>query len=94
MYKDQIKNCPYCDHKASVKEFMTWEKDDQRGLLGKTPDGFIMILCPNCKEHIKYDSLSNNFLKKEEKSSSGKIFNSILAIVVFAILYGLYRLIF
>ncbi|MDV2496278.1 MAG: tetratricopeptide repeat protein [bacterium] len=56
-----IKQCPYCGYKASVKHFGTWEKGGERGLLGKTPEGFIMFLCPQCKNHIKYDPVSDEF---------------------------------
>jgi len=56
-----IKQCPSCGYEASVKSFGTWEKEGERGLLGKTPEGFIMFLCPQCKNHIKYDPLSDEF---------------------------------
>ncbi|MDA2916389.1 tetratricopeptide repeat protein [Nitrospinae bacterium AH_259_B05_G02_I21] len=59
-----IKQCPYCGHEASIKNFGTWEREGKRGLLGRTPEGFIIFLCPQCEEIIKYDSLSNEFLKQ------------------------------
>ena len=61
-----IKNCPYCGHKSSIKEFGSWEKDGKRGLLGKTVEGFIMFLCPQCENHIKYDPLADIFVGDEE----------------------------
>ena len=80
--------CPHCDHKDNVKGFTTWEKDGKRGLLGKTPDGFIMILCPNCNGEIKYDTLGNKFLKPEEKAKSTFIFNFIFwSMLIFVAIY-------
>jgi hypothetical protein len=66
-----IKQCPYCGYKASVKKFGIWEEDGKRGLLGKTPEGFIMFLCPNCEKHIKYDPLSNEFLTQAHSQKTG-----------------------
>ena len=66
MFTDEIiKQCPYCGLEGSVKQFGTWEKNGKRGLLGKTPEGYIMLLCPKCENHIKYDTLSNEFLRQE-----------------------------
>ncbi len=87
------KQCPYCGYKASIKQFGSWEKNGQKGLLGKTPEGFIMFLCPKCENHIKYDTLSNKFLKKEEKSYSGTIFNLIFFSIIAIIIYFIVKLI-
>jgi len=38
-YKTQEKTCPYCNHKDSLQDFISWEKDGKRGALGKTPEG-------------------------------------------------------
>ena len=66
-FTDNVVNkCPYCSYEASVKHFGTWEQDGKRGLLGKTAEGFIMLLCPQCENHIVYDPLSNGFLKEEQ----------------------------
>ena len=66
-FTDNIVNkCPYCGYEASIKHFGTWEKDGKRGLLGKTAEGFLMFLCPECENHIKYDPLSNTFFKEEQ----------------------------
>jgi len=90
-----IAQCPYCQHEASIKQFGTWEKDGKRGLLGKTPDGFIMFLCPQCKQHIKYDSLSGKFFKPADQPKSTIIFNlfffAIIAVVVYFIVRALFR---
>ena len=81
-----IKQCPYCGYEASIKHFGTWEKDGKRDLLGKTPEGFIMFLYPKCGNHIKHDTLSNKFLRQEQKSRSGVVFNlfffAIIAIII------------
>jgi len=58
-----IKQCPYCGHEASIKDFGTWEREGKQGLLGKTPEGFIMFLCPQCEEIIKYDPVSDEFFQ-------------------------------
>ncbi len=60
-----IKNCPHCHHKGSIRDFGTWEKDGKRGLLGKTPEGHIIFLCPECNEEIKFDPLLDQFLKNK-----------------------------
>ena len=88
------KNCPYCGHKDTVKNFMTWEKDNLRGALGKTPEGFIMILCPKCRNHIKYDTLANSFLKKNQRVKSTFLFNLIFAGIIFLVLYFIIKIIF
>ncbi len=92
--KESKKNCPYCDYEDSVKNFMTWENDNERGALGKTPDGFIMILCPKCKNHIKYDTLGNSFLKKNQRANSTLVFNSIFVLVILLVLYFLIKVFF
>ena len=89
-----IKQCPYCGYEASVKHFGTWEKDDKRGLLGKTPEGFIMFLCPQCEKHIKYDTLSNKFLTLEQKSMSGIVFNFLFFGLIGFIIYLIVKTIF
>lgn len=63
-----VDKCPYCSYEASIKHFSTWEKEDKRGLLGKTPEGFIMFLCPQCENNIKYDPLLNKFFKEQESN--------------------------
>lgn len=82
-----IRRCPYCGYEASVKDFGTWEKDGKRGLLGKTSEGFIIFLCPQCENLIKYDTLSNKFLKLEQKSMSSIVFNIIFFFIVIFIIY-------
>ena len=87
--------CPHCEYETSVKEFATWEKNGKRGLLGKTPEGFLMILCPNCNQEIKYDTLDNKFLKPEEKTKSTIRFNLIiLGVIIIIILILLNKFIF
>ena len=90
---DITKQCPYCGYEASIKHFGTWEKDGKRGLLGKTPEGFIMLLCPQCEKHIKYDTLSNKFLRQEQKSWSGVIFNLIFVLITIVIIYIILKVI-
>lgn len=89
--KTQEKNCPYCGNQDTIENFINWEKDGKKGLLGKTPEGFIMILCPNCEKHIKFDTLSGNFLRIDEKTKSGVIFNIVFIIIMVAIIYGVYK---
>lgn len=89
-----IKQCPYCGYEASVKYFGTWEKDGKRGLLGKTPEGFIMFLCPQCENHIKYDTLSNKFLRQDQISMSGLVFNLILFGIIALVIYFIVKKIF
>ena len=60
-----IKECPYCGLTGTLKQFGTWEKDGKRGLLGKTPEGYLMFLCPRCQLHIKYDPISDSFSREE-----------------------------
>lgn len=74
-FKDNVvKKCPYCGYETSITHFGTWEKDGKRGLLGKSVGGFIMFLCPECKNHIKYDPLSNNFFKEEQSDDYYSIY--------------------
>jgi len=89
-----VKQCPYCGYEASVKHFCTWEKEGKRGLLGKTPEGFIMFLYPQCENHIKYDTLSNKFLRLEQKSMSSLIFNLVFFGIVALIIYFIAKAIF
>jgi len=60
-----IKQCPYCSLDGTLKQFGMWEKDGKRGLLGKTPEGYLMFLCPRCQLHIKYDPISDSFTREE-----------------------------
>ncbi|MFO7970658.1 MAG: hypothetical protein R6U40_02780 [Desulfobacterales bacterium] len=64
----------YCGYEASIKHFSTWEKEGKSGLLGKTPEGFIMFLCPQCENIIKYDPLSNKFFKEQEPNDHYSIY--------------------
>ena len=68
---DEIRQqCPYCRFEASVKRFATWDKLGKGGLLGKDPDDFLRILCPKCRNVIKYDILANLFLEDDEEADS------------------------
>lgn len=69
-----VKKCPYCSYEASIKHFATWEKEGKRGLLGKTSEGYIMFLCPQCENNITYDPLSNQFLKEEQLNDHYSIY--------------------
>lgn len=60
-----IKQCPYCGLDGTLKQFGMWEKDGKRSLLGKTPEGYLMFLCPRCQLHIKYDPISDSFTREE-----------------------------
>lgn len=66
---DDAKECPNCQYQDTARGFMKWEKNGERGLLGKTREGFIMLLCPQCKQEIKYDTLGNVFLKPVKRSN-------------------------
>ena len=97
-FTDDIRQkCPYCGFEASLKFFGTWEKPGKRGLLGKTPDGFIVFLCPRCDQQIVYNSLTNIMSKKGDERVNEffyKIFRPILyysplliiAVIVFLII--------
>jgi predicted RNA-binding Zn-ribbon protein involved in translation (DUF1610 family) len=89
-----IKQCPYCGYESSIKRFGTWEKDGKRGLLGKTPEGFIMFVCPQCGNHIKYDTLSNKFLRQEQKSRSDVVFNLFFFAIIAIVIYFIMKVIF
>lgn len=91
---DNVKECPYCQHQDTAKGFAEWEKNGQRGLLGKTPEGFIMLLCPQCNQEIKWDTLGNIFLKPEQRAKSGTIFNFIVFGIIALIIYGIIKFIF
>lgn len=93
-YKQNKKSCPYCQHKDTIENFINWQKGKETGLLGKTPEGFIMILCPQCRNHIKYDPLGNTFLRESQQAKSTFVFNLILVIVLIILVYFLIKLIF
>ncbi|MEW5994214.1 MAG: hypothetical protein AB1744_07445 [Candidatus Zixiibacteriota bacterium] len=86
-----VKKCPYCGYEASLKHFGTWEKDGKRGLMGKDREGYIHLLCPECHEEIKYDSLSNRFMKSSDTSISGTVFNLIVLAVIGVVIYLLVK---
>lgn len=69
-----LNKCPHCGYEASIKHFITWEKEGKRGLLGKTAEGFIMFLCPQCENTITYDPLSNHFYKEEQSNDQFSIY--------------------
>lgn len=87
-----IKECPYCNYQADMKQFTYWEEKGKKGLLGKTDEGFIMLLCPSCESSIKFDPLINNFKKNERKSSNGIVvsltFAAVIALIVFLLLFN------
>jgi hypothetical protein len=64
------KECPHCGFRESLKHFGQWERDGKRGLLGKTPEGYIVFLCPQCGLEIKYDSVLDRFEKNEGSGSN------------------------
>ena len=87
------KSCIHCSYEDSLKAFGTWERDGKRGFQGKTPDGHMMLLCPKCEGLLKYDPLSNRFLREDESSSSGMWFNLALLVIVGLALYACVKLI-
>lgn len=94
MNESNMKECPYCSYKAEIRFFSSWEGNGKSGLLGKTDEGFVMLLCPSCESSIKFDPLINNFLKNERKSSNGIVvsltFAAILALLIFFLLYKVF----
>ena len=70
-----IRKCPYCNFESSLKQFVSWEKNGKRGYLGKDTEKFIMLLCPECENHIRYDPLSGKFYRLGQRPLSGIIFN-------------------
>ena len=91
MSRINTKECPYCNYQADIKQFTSWEEKGKKGLLGKTDEGFIMLLCPSCETSIKFDPLINNFKKNERKSSNGIVvsltFAAVIALIVFLLLF-------
>jgi hypothetical protein len=85
------KECPYCNYQAEMKQFTSWEEKGKKGLLGKTEEGFIMLLCPSCESSIKFDPLINDFKKNERKSSNGIVvsltFAAVIAVIIFLLLF-------
>ena len=92
MYDDVIE-CPFCQHKDSIENFLTLEQDGQRGLEGKTAERFIMLLCPQCKQEIKWDTLEDTFLKPDQKAKSGSFFFLIYFVLIALIIYCVIRFI-
>ncbi len=90
----RIKQCPHCQHEESLRKFVTWEKDGKRGLLGKTPEGFIMLLCPNCNQEIKYDTLGNIFLEPDQAAKSGIIFNLLFFGFILVVIFFVMKFVF
>ena len=91
---DDTKDCPYCRHRDTVKSFANyWEKDGQRGALGTTTEGFIMLLCPKCNREIKWDG--NVFLKPDQGAKIGTFFDLIFGwVVIVLIIYVIIKCIF
>lgn len=90
-----LHKCPYCGYQASVESFATWKKDGKTGLLGKTPEGFIVLLCPECNGTIKYDTLGKKFLKPDDIAKRTFRFNFIVfAIIALIIIYLLLKFVF
>jgi len=84
-----IKKCPYCNHEGDVEYFSSWEKGGQKGLLGRTSDGCLMLACPKCKKKIKYNTRTNKFLNEDEGATSTVIANLVLWAGVAFIIYWL-----
>jgi rubredoxin len=55
--------CPYCGLQASITHFVSWKRGDKRGLVGKTADNLLILLCPECEGKIQFDTLENEFAK-------------------------------
>lgn len=60
--------CPKCKTKGEVSHI----RKDFR-LLGKDKEGFIFFECPNCRTHLKWDSISGSI--KSNKGILGYLFN-------------------
>jgi hypothetical protein len=94
MSETNMQECPYCSYKAEIRYFSSWKENGKSGLLGKTDEGFVMLLCPSCESSIKFDPLVNSFLKNERKSSNGIVvsltFAAILALLIFFLLYKVF----
>lgn len=91
MSSTNTKECPNCNYQADIKQFTSWEDKGKKGLLGKTDEGFIMLLCPNCESSIKFDPLMYDFKKNERKSSNGIVvsltFAAVIALIIFFVLF-------
>jgi hypothetical protein len=65
---ETIKKCPYCYYQDTVRNFSEWEKNEKRGTIGTT-DGFMILMCPKCENHIKYDCSRNLFMRLDQNAS-------------------------
>lgn len=70
---ETTKQCPNCGLDGTLEQFSTWEKDGKKGFLGKTPEGYMMFLCPRCLLHFKYDPLSDSFTGEENVGLSRRV---------------------
>jgi len=87
------KQCPHCGLDGTLEQFSTWEKDGKRGFLGKTPEGYMMFLCPRCLHPFKYDPLSDSITREENVGLSRRVpiiigVLSITAAVLIAIFFS------
>jgi len=94
-FTDEIKiKCPNCGYEESLKNFAAWEKDGKRGFLGKTREGFLMLLCQRCETIIQYDPMDDIEITQEgvsliPLSGNPKDRTNFLPIVVIAIIVAL-----
>jgi len=70
---ETAKQCPHCGLDGTLEQFSTWEKDGKRGFLGKTPEGHMMLLCPRCLLHFKYDPHSDRITREENVGLSRRV---------------------
>jgi hypothetical protein len=90
---DDVKKCPFCQYQASVEGFLKWKQDDQRGLIGKQAESFVMLLCPQSNNEIKWDTLEDVFLRPDQKAIESTVFKIIFFIVTALIIFGIIRFI-
>jgi DNA-directed RNA polymerase subunit RPC12/RpoP len=60
--KDSYVKCPFCSHRAPLKEFVYWERNGVSGFRGKMANGDMVVACPECLVELKYDALSGSIV--------------------------------
>lgn len=65
---ETIKKCPYCYYEDAFKNFSDWERNGKHGTIGNT-EGFMILMCPKCENHIKYDCSRDIFLRLDQNAN-------------------------
>jgi hypothetical protein len=86
-----VHSCPYCGLVDNLKQFLGWEQNQKQGYQGRTPEGIILLLCPQCENRIRFSIQDNEFLKEFPSNpiSTRHIFVPILLIFLCLVAVGL-----